>query len=92
MTDLLPRKAPSAPPTPQVLQSRRFRHLPQYLAISPFYVLFLVFGAYPVFSSLYLALQRWDGIGPMEWVGLENFALLVTDAEFWNAIGNTFII
>ena len=92
MTDLLPRQAPSAPPIAQVPQRRRFRHLPQYLAISPFYILFLVFGAYPVFYSLYLALHRWDGIGPMQWIGLDNFALLVTDAEFWNAIGNTFII
>ena len=63
--------------------------LPQYLAISPFFILFAVFGAYPVVYSLFLALQRWDGIGPMKFVGLDNFAFLLTDAEFWNSIGNT---
>ncbi|MBE1462526.1 carbohydrate ABC transporter permease [Kibdelosporangium phytohabitans] len=68
------------------------RHLPQYLAISPFFVLFAVFGAYPVLYSLYLAFQRGTGSGPAEWVGLSNFEFLVTDLEFWNSIGNTFVI
>jgi cellobiose transport system permease protein len=71
---------------------QRFRYLPQYLAISPFFVLFAVFGVYPVFYSLYLSLQRWDGIGPMQWVGLENFKFLVTDEAFWNSVLNTFTI
>lgn len=71
---------------------KQFKHLPQYLAISPFFILFAVFGVYPVLYSLYLALQRWDGIGPMEWVGLDNFKFLVTDGEFWNAVYNTFVI
>lgn len=72
--------------------ARRFRFLPQYLAISPFYLLFAVFGAYPVLYSFYLALQRWDGIGPMEWVGFDNFRFLLTDGEFWNSVYNTFVI
>jgi cellobiose transport system permease protein len=74
------------------MPAKRFRYLPQYLAISPFFVLFAVFGVYPVFYSLYLAFQRWDGIGPMRWVGLKNFEFLVTDAQFWNSVANTFII
>jgi cellobiose transport system permease protein len=36
---------------------------PQYLAISPFYVLFAVFGLFPVLFSLYLSLHRWSGLG-----------------------------
>lgn len=71
---------------------KRLKYLPQYLAIAPFFVLFAVFGAYPVFYSLYLAFQRWDGIGPAEWIGLSNFEFLVSDLEFWNSVGNTFVI
>ncbi|RSM85042.1 sugar ABC transporter permease [Kibdelosporangium aridum] len=71
---------------------KRLKYLPQYLAISPFFILFAVFGAYPVLYSLYLAFQRWDGIGPTEWIGLSNFEFLVSDLEFWNSVGNTFII
>ncbi len=37
-------------------------YLPMYLAIAPFFILFLVFGLIPTVFSLYLALQKWDGI------------------------------
>jgi len=70
----------------------RWRFLPQYLAISPFFVLFAVFSAYPVLYSLYLAFQRWDGIGPMTFVGLDNFAFLISDTQFWTSIWNTLLI
>ncbi|MCE7002690.1 sugar ABC transporter permease [Kibdelosporangium philippinense] len=74
------------------MPSKRLKYLPHYLAISPFFILFAVFGAYPVLYSLYLAFQRWDGIGPTEFIGISNFEFLVTDLEFWNSVGNTFII
>ena len=73
-------------------QRRRWKYLPHYLAVSPFFVLFAVFGLYPVLYSLFLALQRWDGVGPMQFVGLSNFQFLATDPLFWNAMGNTLII
>ncbi|GHH77083.1 cytochrome c biogenesis protein [Streptomyces sulfonofaciens] len=83
-----------APPSPSdaARRRRRWRHLPQYAAISPFFVLFAVFGLYPVLYSLYLALQRWDGVGPKKFVGLENFRYLLTDGQFWDSIGNTLLI
>jgi cellobiose transport system permease protein len=66
---------------------RRWRKfLPQYAALSPFYVLFAVFGAFPVAFSLYLAFQSWDGIGPMKFVGLEQFEFLLTDGVFWQSL------
>ncbi|GAA2794669.1 carbohydrate ABC transporter permease [Crossiella cryophila] len=71
---------------------RARRYLPYYLAISPFFILFAVFGAYPVLYSFYLALQRWNGVGAMEWVGLDNFAFLFTDPTFWHSIYNTLLI
>lgn len=67
-------------------------HLPQYLAIAPFYVLFLVFGLFPIGFSIFLSFQNWDGIGEMEFVGLAQYQYLLGDARFWNAVGNTFII
>jgi cellobiose transport system permease protein len=82
---------PDALPAP-VRRRRRWRHLPQYTAISPFFILFAVFGLYPVLHSFYLALQRWDGVGPMKYVGSENFRYLLTDGQFWDSIGNTLII
>ncbi|WP_192810158.1 carbohydrate ABC transporter permease [Actinomadura rudentiformis] len=64
----------------------------QYLAISPFYVLFAVFMLGPVLFSLFLAFHKWDGLGPMEFVGLQNFRFMVKDSLFWQSLTNTFAI
>ncbi|HEY4388624.1 MAG TPA: sugar ABC transporter permease [Ktedonobacteraceae bacterium] len=68
------------------------KYLPMYLSIAPFYILFLVFGIVPTFFSLYLAFQKWDGIGAMSFVGLSNFAYVFTDPIFGQAVANTFEI
>src|SRR3954451_17922894 len=65
---------------------------PQYLAISPFYVLFAVFMLGPILFSLYLAFHTWDGLGPMRYVGLQNFRFMVKDGLFWQSLRNTFAI
>ncbi len=70
----------------------RQRYLAQYLSIAPFYILFLIFGLFPIAFAGYLAFQNWDGIAPMEYVGLNQFQYLVTDALFYESIVNTLII
>jgi cellobiose transport system permease protein len=65
------------------------RYLPLYLSISPFYILFAVFGMFPIAFSLYLSFQKWDGIGAMKFVGLSQYSFLVTDPYFWQSIANT---
>lgn len=69
---------------------RKYWHL--YAAISPFYLIFLGFGLFPVGFSLYLSFHRWDGLGSMEWAGLSQYQYLLSDSDFWNSIGNTIII
>lgn len=63
-----------------------------YLFISPFYLLFLIFGLFPIFFSLYLAFHKWGGLGEMEFVGLKQFGYLLSDTIFWQSVGNTFVI
>lgn len=64
-----------------------------YLFISPFYILFLIFGAFPIFYSLYLSFYSWNGIREMTFIGLDNFYfLLIKDSLFWKALSQTFII
>ncbi|GAA2100766.1 sugar ABC transporter permease [Microlunatus panaciterrae] len=65
---------------------------PQYLAVSPFYILFLIFGLFPILFSIFLSFQDWDGMGEMKFVGLAQYQYLLSDPRFWNAVGNTFII
>ncbi|MFC9510140.1 carbohydrate ABC transporter permease [Streptomyces sp. NPDC057002] len=70
----------------------RRRHIPPLLAISPFYVLFAVFGAFPIVFSVYLSFQDWDGIGEMRFVGFQQYGWLLQDSVFWHSVLNTFEI
>lgn len=63
-----------------------------YVFISPFLVLFGVFGVFPLLFSLYLAFQSWEptsGLGAMQFVGLDNFAFALGDEWFWKSLRNT---
>jgi len=60
--------------------------------ISPFLLLFAVFGLFPLLFSLYLAFQAWEptnGLQGMAFVGLENFAFAFEDEWFWKSLRNT---
>jgi cellobiose transport system permease protein len=63
-----------------------------YLALSPFYLLFAVFGLYPMLSTIVLAFQRWDGLSARRFTGLDNFRFLVEDPTFWLALKNTVVL
>lgn len=64
----------------------------QYVAISPYFILFLAFGLAPIVFSIYLSFHEWDGIGPMKFVGLNQYRYLFTDPDFWHSIAVTLII
>jgi cellobiose transport system permease protein len=59
-----------------------------YVFISPFYILFAVFGLFPPLYSLFLSFQSWDIITPMQFVGLANYVRVLTNALFWRACLN----
>ena len=84
------------PPTDAAAPSWRRRRLPPswapYVFLSPFVVLFLVFGLFPLLFSLWLAFQSWEptsGLETMRFVGLENFVFVLQDPWFWKSLGNT---
>ena len=63
-----------------------------YVLLSPFLVLFAVFGVFPLLFSLWLAFQTWEptnGLQAMQFVGLDNFAFALQDAWFWKSMKNT---
>jgi ABC-type sugar transport system permease subunit len=62
-----------------------------YLFISPFYILFLIFGLFPILWSFYLTFHEWNGLSPMTPVGLGNYAALLRDTTFHEALMNTTI-
>jgi len=68
----------------------QYRHF--YLFISPFFILFAVFGLYPLVFSLYLSFVEWDGLGARKWVGLSNFTNMFYDDIFFRSLWNTIVI
>ena len=60
-----------------------------YVFISPFYLLYAVFGIFPLIYGLWLSFHTWDGISAMEWVGIENYSNLLFDDIWWTTIYNT---
>jgi cellobiose transport system permease protein len=61
-----------------------------YAFVAPFFLVFAVFGAFPLVYTLWVSMHRWELIGTHTWVGLENYRKLLGDATFWNATYNTF--
>ena len=63
-----------------------------YVLVSPFLILFAVFGLFPLLFSLWLAFQSWEptaGMDAMRFVGLDNFVFALTDGWFWKSLRNT---
>jgi multiple sugar transport system permease protein len=63
-----------------------------YVLLSPFVILFLVFGLFPLLFSLVLAFQTWEptsGLGAMQFVGIDNFTFSLQDEWFWKSLKNT---
>ena len=74
--------------------TRGVRHYRQaYLFISPFFVLFAIFGLYPILYSLVLSLHKWHSQNPWQFIGLQNYRnLLFNDPVFWTSLWNVVFI
>lgn len=63
-----------------------------YLFISPFFIIYFIFGLYPMLYSFVLSFYKWSGSGERKFVGLLNYRFLLKDAKFLQAVWNTLII
>src|SRR5262245_52937286 len=61
-----------------------------YLYISPFFLLFAVFGLFPLLYTGWVSLTDRNLLDPTtHFVGLDNYTALLHDSYFWNAVENT---
>ncbi|MEV1285853.1 sugar ABC transporter permease [Micromonospora sp. NPDC049679] len=76
--------------SPRAWLSRFDLLLSPYFYIAPFFVLFAIFGAYPLGYTLWVSLHDWDLLAEEQpFVGLDNYTRLLGDADFWNSVVNT---
>jgi ABC-type glycerol-3-phosphate transport system permease component len=84
--------------------SRRRPHWPRWsrktrrdlriglLFITPWLVGFAAFYLYPALASLYYSFTDFRILQAPKWVGLDNYAQMLADPQFWKALGNTLYI
>jgi lactose/L-arabinose transport system permease protein len=84
---LTPQRAPRANPWREMWKARW-----AYAFISPFFVLYAIFGIYPLIYSFVLGFTSWTGNGPIEFIGLANYTLLFKDKVFWQSMLNGVIL
>jgi cellobiose transport system permease protein len=64
-----------------------------YLYIAPFFLLFIIFGLFPLGYTAYVSLTDRTLLDPhTSFIGLQNYTNLIHDSYFWNAVENTLAI
>lgn len=63
-----------------------------YMYIAPFFILFAIFGLFPIAYGFYLSFFRWDGMTTMHFIGFDNYINIFKDVLFWRAFRNTLVI
>jgi cellobiose transport system permease protein len=97
MTATRPAEVATVPPPTTTAPSKgRRRHRvtnsSAYLYIAPFFIIFAIFGFFPIVYTAWVSLHEWNPIGDQTFIGIENYTTLFADPRFWNAVVNTFSI
>lgn len=83
-------QAPSGPRA-----ARRVARLKESLVgwgfVTPNLILMTLFLFVPILWAIQLSFHETKGFGDPEWVGLENYARLISDPVFWQSFANTIV-
>lgn len=60
--------------------------------VLPALLLITVLVFIPLILSAYYGLMKWDGIGAMEFIGLENYINGIKDGKFWSSAYHSFLL
>src|SRR5437763_11529172 len=64
------------------------RHVPHYLMVLPFMLLFAAFFLYPILSGFTYSFFDWNAVSPARFVGLGNYERIVSSPDFEKAMRN----
>ncbi|WP_139415435.1 carbohydrate ABC transporter permease [Agromyces laixinhei] len=90
-----------AGPPPRGIRRIAFSHrlsrwdlkLSPYLYISPFFILFIVTGLFPIAYTAVISFMDWDLVrGTGTFIGFDQYAYVLGQPKFWVALRNTFSI
>lgn len=86
------RRARDIPSAQASLGTRVKRYIWGYIFVSPWVLLYLVFGLYPLLLSFYLTFFTYSFVRPddLVFVGIGNWLQGITDPLFWKSVFNIF--
>ena len=61
-----------------------------WLFVTPALVMYGVFVLQPLALTVQYSFYRWDGVGPADWVGLENYVAVVSEPRLVETLFNAF--
>lgn len=70
---------------------RNQRQLAPLLFLAPALLMFAVYVVVPIFQSIWISFEDWDGLGPRTWVGLANYVELFQDEAFYTSLWNNIL-
>jgi len=74
------------------LPERKKEIISAYISISPFFIIFLIFGLFPLFATVYMSFFKWDILGSHVFRGVENYTKLFVDPTFIKSLINTTLL
>lgn len=60
--------------------------------VLPALLLILAIVYIPIVLTAYYGLHKWNGIGPMTFIGLENYQTLLKDGKFWDSAWHSLLL
>ncbi|GAA3029117.1 carbohydrate ABC transporter permease [Microbacterium dextranolyticum] len=77
------------PPEQPAIPQRSGSTASYWLYLLPGFVLLLIIIVIPLVWNVFLTFTKWRGVGAPQFIGLENWAKLLTDDDFWTSFGNS---
>jgi raffinose/stachyose/melibiose transport system permease protein len=73
-------------------RGRRTSPLLVAVFVLPSLLIYVLFMAYPFLGTIQLSLTSWDGFAAAkDFIGFDNYGVLIQDNAFWNALGHNLI-
>lgn len=67
------------------------RRLAPWLFLAPGLFMFMLYVIIPIFQSVFVSFQDWDGLGEARWIGIDNYVELMDDDSFYTSLKNNVI-
>lgn len=71
------------------IEERRIRWAWTFLLVP--LVFYITIRFWPTADAFVLSFEKWNLLGPREWVGFRNYVTMWNDPVFWKVFGNTFL-